>query len=903
MSRWGLTKKLVVLFVTFGVVPLSIVGLIAFNATRTIESKTASRLQLLSVNLADKIDRNLFERYGDVQAFGYNEVDFDRSSWYKVGAEKNRIVPRMNQYVVAYGMYQLTIFVDLSGKVIAVNSADARGKSIISEAIYGKNYADARWFKACLKEQFTTKMPFAAAGNNTMTGTFIEDMYVDEDVKVAYPGDDGLTIGFTAPVYEKGKMIGCWNNRSTFANVEAIVQAGYADLRAEGYTGGSITLLDSVGAVIMDYQPSVAGKTEAVHDFNILMKYNPAQKGLEMAKKAVAGQKGYEFASDDRTGVAEAGGYTHLVGALGYPGMNWGVLVRAPRSEVAAAAGITSIRRAVVLAAVACLAAIVLLGLRFGRHFTRPIVEVSNAAARVAVGDLRVMAERRSNDELGKLADSFNQIIASQQELANAATQVAAGDLSNPVRRRGEHDVLAESFERVRATLTALVSETNQLIGAAKDGRLGVRGNDAAFAGGYRELLAGINTTLDAMLNPVNEASAVLQKLAAKDLTVEVRGDYRGDHARITTALNVAAGSLHDALSEVRAASGEIASAGGQISAASQNLAQGATSQASSLEEVSSSLQEMSSMTKQNASNAKEARGLTDGARSSTEKGVASMQRLAGAMDQIKSSSNATAKIVKTIDEIAFQTNLLALNAAVEAARAGEAGRGFAVVAEEVRSLAIRCAEAARNTATLIEESLKNANGGAEISVEVSENLNDIAGRIQRVGAVMSEIAAASEQQDEGVSQINDAVSQMSGLTQQSAASAEEAAAAAAELQAQSARMLDLVGAFTLESGSAHGAKKPAEVVPAEAPAKAAPAKAAPAKAAPAKAVSAKAASAKAASAKAVPAKAVNLMTPAKPAPARVRVAPRAAPVKVSPESPAAVIPFGDDDEETLNAF
>jgi hypothetical protein len=131
-ARWGLTRKLVVLFVTFGFIPLAIVGAIAFNATRSIEAKTASRLQLLSVNLADKIDRNLFERYGDVQAFGYNEVDFDRASWYKVGPAQNRIVTRMDQYVKAYGMYALTIYVDLKGKVIAVNSADAKGKPIAS---------------------------------------------------------------------------------------------------------------------------------------------------------------------------------------------------------------------------------------------------------------------------------------------------------------------------------------------------------------------------------------------------------------------------------------------------------------------------------------------------------------------------------------------------------------------------------------------------------------------------------------------------------------------------------------------------------------------------------------------------------------------------------------------------
>jgi methyl-accepting chemotaxis protein len=203
-------------------------------------------------------------------------------------------------------------------------------------------------------------------------------------------------------------------------------------------------------------------------------------------------------------------------------------------------------------------------------------------------------------------------------------------------------------------------------------------------------------------------------------------------------------------------------------------------------------------MTKQNALNAREAKGVAEQARGSADKGVESMNRMSSAINKIKTSSDSTAKIVKTIDEIAFQTNLLALNAAVEAARAGDAGRGFAVVAEEVRNLAMRSAEAAKNTASLIEEAVKNSENGVNINAEVSKNFQEITERTNKVSQVVAEIAAASDQQDQGISQVNKAVEQLNQLTQQNAANAEESASAAEEMSSQSEEMRSMVAGFNL---------------------------------------------------------------------------------------------------------
>lgn len=237
----------------------------------------------------------------------------------------------------------------------------------------------------------------------------------------------------------------------------------------------------------------------------------------------------------------------------------------------------------------------------------------------------------------------------------------------------------------------------------------------------------------------------------------------------------------------------QVASAAGQVSSASQTLAEGASEQAASLEETSSSLEEMASMTKRNSENAQKASDLAKQAREAADRGAGDMQTMSAAMEAIKVSSDDIAKIIKTIDEIAFQTNILALNAAVEAARAGEAGMGFAVVADEVRNLAQRSAQAAKETAAKIEGAITKTGQGVEISGKVVQTLNDIVAKVRQVDELVAEVAGASREQTQGIGQINAAVTQMDKVTQSNAASAEESASAAEELNAQAETMKESV--------------------------------------------------------------------------------------------------------------
>ena len=232
-------------------------------------------------------------------------------------------------------------------------------------------------------------------------------------------------------------------------------------------------------------------------------------------------------------------------------------------------------------------------------------------------------------------------------------------------------------------------------------------------------------------------------------------------------------------------ASKRVATASSEIASGSQQLAEGMSEQASSLEETSASLEEMSSMTRQNAENAGQARIFVAEARKVVDRVDGHVKNMAEAIQDVTKSSEETGKIVKTIDEIAFQTNLLALNAAVEAARAGEAGAGFAVVADEVRNLALRAAEAARNTSGLIENTIATVKRSRDLTRETQEAFRDNIEISGKVGGLVDEIAAASQEQAQGIGQVSTAVAEMDRVVQQSAASAEESASASEEMKAQ----------------------------------------------------------------------------------------------------------------------
>jgi len=435
------------------------------------------------------------------------------------------------------------------------------------------------------------------------------------------------------------------------------------------------------------------------------------------------------------------------------------------------------------------------------------LVETNNLIQATQDGKLQTRGDADSfpggwGELVGGVNNLIEAFVAPINVTAEYVDRISKGDIPEKITDdyNGDFNEIKNNLNQCIDAIGELVTDANMLAKAGMEGKLDTRADATKHQGDFAAIVGGVNNLIDAVVLPINEAATVLEAAANSDLTKRVEGSYKGQLDDLKRNINQAIGALDDALSQVGGAVGQVAGASNQISAGSQTLAQETAEQAASLEEVTSSLEEMASMIKQNAGNANEAKTLAGAAQGAANKGSEAMSRMSTAIDDIKQSSDETAKIVKTIDEIAFQTNMLALNAAVEAARAGEAGKGFAVVAEEVRNLAQRSAEAAKNTATMIEGAVKNADNGVDISKEVASSLGEIAEGNQKVNDLVAEIAAASEEQSQGAEQINVAVGQMDQVTQAAAANAEESAAAAEELSGQADELRNMTDQFKISN-------------------------------------------------------------------------------------------------------
>jgi len=395
-------------------------------------------------------------------------------------------------------------------------------------------------------------------------------------------------------------------------------------------------------------------------------------------------------------------------------------------------------------------------------------------SARIRMGTVPIHV--KSRDEIGALGDSMNVII---DRTKGALT----------------------SYERAAMTITGMMTEAERVVALSNAGSLTAVADAGAFPGAFGVLLGQFNKAQDALRLPVERTLAVLERAAERDLSGRVAGDFQGDHARLADAVNHALTNLSNALHEVEVAAEQISGASDQIASGGLSLADASSTQAASVEEIAAAVQEQTAATTRTAAYASEARDITHAARERVRSGVDSIQELDAAMNRLSDSTRKTASIVKSIDEIAFQTNLLALNAAVEAARAGDAGRGFAVVADEVRQLAIRAANAARETSGLLEETVLTAADSAKIGTEVGRHLGAVMNDMDRVSTVVSDIATECSAQRDQIVDVRRAVEQVSAQTQAAAANAEESAAAAEELRAQSSLMRDLVQGFVVGNG------------------------------------------------------------------------------------------------------
>ncbi|WP_139315179.1 methyl-accepting chemotaxis protein [Mongoliimonas terrestris] len=760
---------------------LSALAIFQFHHRPSLEQALDRTNLEIAEAIGDTIDRNLFERYGDAQAFGLNDATRDPAN-HRNPSPGNTLVQAMNGYMKLYGLYRLTLFVDTSGAVLAVNTVDNLGRPIETAAFYDRAFTDATWFRDAMNGRYLE-------GPNGFTGTAVQQPGFDRDIGALY-GDDGMVIVYSARVVDDaGRILGVWANFADFGLVDQIAQ-GFSAKFAANYAVTHLEIADAEGRLLLDME-TVGGQPITRYDRDpavILNQTLADEGGFRLADLPEAGSM---VNIDPESGTPIKIAHVRTNGAYDYPGLGWTVLVRIPLSE--AYPVFDAMEREVSYAVVFVVIGVAAGGLLVGHLAAKPLARTADALTALAGGTATDLPYGHRGDEIGDMARAYGHLKAEVMaafelrqivdEMPLAVLTVGAADNRIAYANHAFDAAVAPYRASLPATIVgAEVGALHPRLAAERD-RFGARGTGGAFSLtlGTGRFAVKVTPIRDRAGHVVSSLAAWIdetrQIALAETFEAKVKGIVDGvtatseDVSRKAETLNRAAASSSKQSSAVSASAGTATEGVETVAAAAEELV-------SSISEIGrqvASAQEVSSAAVTQASDSDRIiRGLADSARK-------------------------IGSVVSLISDIAAQTNLLALNATIEAARAGDAGRGFAVVATEVKSLAEQTARATDEIVVQVQEI--QASTGAAV-----DSVGSISQVIANVSEIASGIAAAVEEQGAATREITDSMTRSLGSIRAVSASMAEVDRSVSETETISFDLGNTAGRLSQQAGELNGA-------------------------------------------------------------------------------------------------